>query len=101
MKPWQTGELHPGDQWADMVLDINKRGRVTRCRMGANNIRSSDRRWYVCNSFLKGWFTDPVMKDGKPIDGVIRRRFILLGGKGEKVDDRARKAYRSAHPDED
>ena len=90
----------PGDQWAWVYLQIDKRGRATDCRIGEGNIRDKDKRGIICMSFQKNWYTKPIVKDGKPVEGWFRRYFIIKSTKHETRDLEARKLYFQQHPNE-
>ena len=69
----------PDDRWADLVLEVDKRGRPTKCRVARSNIRKSEMRFWVCQAFMSDWRTEPKIVDGKAVPQTVRRRTILQG----------------------
>lgn len=98
--PWEVRETLPGDQWAWVYLLIDKKGRATDCRIGEGNVRDKDSRGIICMSFQKNWYTKPILKDGKPVEGWFKRYFVIKGTKHEVHDLDARKLYFQQHPNE-
>jgi hypothetical protein len=97
--PWNTPGLMEGDRWAWVYLTINTRGTPTNCGIGENNL-SQGARSKVCRSFIRNWRATPVLKDGKPTNATIKRKFVIIGKKHEKAYDEARKTYFQQHPEE-
>jgi hypothetical protein len=98
--PWESGNAGPGDQWTSVFLLIDKHGHATDCRIGEGNIRNKDTRGKICMSFVKNWYTKPILKDGKPVEGWFKRLFIIAGTKHKMSDLEARKSFFEQHPDE-
>jgi hypothetical protein len=98
--PWESHELMPGDQYAWVYLLIDKKGRATDCRIGETNIRGSDARGILCMSFVKNWYTKPILNDaGEPVEGWFKRYFLEIGVKHQSRDLEARKLYFQQHPE--
>jgi hypothetical protein len=98
--PWQSREAMKGDQWAWVHLFIDKQGHAKDCRIGDTNVGSKDTRWYICNSFKNNWYTKPLMKDGKPIEGWFKRYLIITNGRHLDTDAKARTRFFAEHPEE-
>jgi hypothetical protein len=98
--PWEVRKPQPGDQWTWVYLLIDQKGRAKDCRIGDGNIRNKDTRGMICLSFQKNWYTKPILKDGKPIEGWFKRLFIIANTKHQTSDLEARKLYFQQHPDE-
>jgi len=97
--PWNTSDLMPGDRWAWAYLRVNTRGTPATCGIGENNL-SQGTRSMVCRSFIRNWRANPVMRDGKPVEATIKRKFVIIGKKHEKAQDEARKRFFAEHPEE-
>jgi hypothetical protein len=98
--PWEARNVMKGDQWADVYLFIDKKGRAKDCRLGGGTIRDKNTRWYICSSFKKSWYTKPILKDGLPVEGWFKRRFIMTNGRHMDTDAEARKRFFQEHPEE-
>ena len=99
MHPWQVKGVMRGDQYAEVYIDIDERGRPLKCYIGKTNIPRDDRFW-TCKAYLDDWRTDPVMKDGKAVRGTVRRDVILTGDEHNKANREGRKRFFREHPDE-
>lgn len=95
-EPWLADqELRPGDRWYRMVIDIDRHGRATRCRIRASNDRSRDRRFWTCRAFLNGAFeTAPIMRDGVAVAGTIERTVVMPGRNSVDIYERERRNRR-------
>jgi hypothetical protein len=80
-----TDGILPGDQWARLRLDVDKKGRPTRCGIIATNIRNKERRFWACQAFMSDWHIEPIMKDGVAVPGTVTRMFVLIGKRHPKV----------------
>jgi hypothetical protein len=100
MFPWESEEIMPGDQWANLRLDIDEKGRATGCRIEATNIHSANTKYAVCYSFKKNWYTDPILENGKPVAKTVRTQFIIRGSKHEKREEKARQQFFRDNPGE-
>jgi len=95
--PWLAEqEIRPGDRWARVRLDIDARGRPTRCRIAETNVRRGDLRFYMCNAFMGGAFvTEPAMENGVAVPGTIERLVVLPGRNSRREHERARREHRA------
>ena len=82
-QPWETaGEPkgpRPGDLWADLRLEVDKRGYPTRCGILRTDIRDPEMRFWICHAFMQDWHIEPLMQAGKPVPQVVTRHFVLQG----------------------
>ncbi|WP_286774225.1 MULTISPECIES: hypothetical protein [unclassified Sphingomonas] len=97
--PWQTSEIMTGDQWADVYLDIDERGRADNCRIGKNNV-SVDMQAMMCRTLMREYTENPKAINTPAEQGTIKRHFFLAGRTHRKADEMARKQYFATHPDE-
>ena len=99
--PWESHEIMSGDQYAWVYLLIDKRGRAKDCRIGETNMHDHDTRGILCMSFVKNWYTKPILgQEGKPVTGWFKRYFISLGTKHQQRDLEARKLFLEQNPEE-
>ena len=109
--PWFISDIMPGDQFADIYLDIDKTGKPINCRMGKNNIPGDDKFW-VCKAFIDQWTTAPAsanstagpppanLPPNSPIKGTIYRKYVGYGEKHDSAERAARKLFFQQHPEE-
>jgi hypothetical protein len=97
--PWVTGDSWPDDRWAWVYLEIDTRGRPLACRIGENNM-SPALRSKACRSFVHNWTAVPVMRDGKAVRTIIKRRFVVMSDKHFEANSEARKRFFLEHPEE-
>jgi hypothetical protein len=82
--PWEVaGEPagpRPDDKYADVRLDVDKRGYPTRCRIIRTDLREPEMRFWACNAFMNGdWHVEPLVQDGKAVPQVVVRHMVLRG----------------------
>ena len=97
--PWQSRERMSGDQWADMLIDIDPSGKPTGCRVRKSNV-SRDMHFFMCRALTAQGEFDPVIRDGVPVAGTIERSFLLAVSQRKRADERARKRYFAENPHE-
>lgn len=98
--PWGSIEHMPGDYWAWVYLDVDKKGYPQRCYLGQNNVIGTETRSNICRSFLSSWRATPPGKSDPGGVTRISRYFLLLGNKHQRQLDRAKRQYFREHPDQ-
>ena len=86
-----------GDQWADLSLDVDTKGKVTGCKIIKGNL-ASDMGFYVCHAAIADGEFDPVMKDGVAVAGTRVSHFVVQGMRHRDANAAARKRWFAAHP---
>ena len=97
--PWQNLDVVPGDHYAWIYVDIDKDGRALRCRVGETDISDPEMRFRLCLAYREDWRGAPAGPSEPPIR-TIKRQFTMLGYNHQMADQKARKAWFKAHPDE-
>jgi hypothetical protein len=97
--PWQSAEVMPGDEWADLYIDLDAKGRPTNCRIGKHKLNKESGFWMCRAMTAQGQF-EPVMKDGVAVPGTVTRHFFLAGRKHRQIEAAARKQFFKDHPEE-
>jgi hypothetical protein len=72
-----VGELRPGEQWMTVRMYLDKNGRPDKCRTIETNITSKDKRFWICQTMMHQWHTEPIMENGVAVKGSVVRRFVL------------------------
>jgi len=80
----------PGDRWAWLELDVDRRGHVSDCRVLQSNEASRQRRYYMCRAFLLDYQVEPLRENGVAVPGKIRRVFLLRGPNHRREERRTR-----------
>jgi hypothetical protein len=99
MYPWQSRDIMADDQYATVYIDVDEEGRPLKCYIGKTNIPADDRFW-VCKAYLDDWHAQPIIVNGKPVRGTVRRLTVLTGDRHNKINRDARKRFFKEHPDE-
>jgi hypothetical protein len=97
--PWQATERMPGDFWADLLIDLDAKGKPIRCRIAAGNLKHELGFWF-CNTMLKDGVYEPIVRDGVAVPGTVKRHMTMPGKRRRDADKAARKRYLAAHPQE-
>jgi hypothetical protein len=97
--PWIITDIMDGDQYADIFIDIDRKGKPIQCRMGKNNI-SGDDKFFVCKAFTEQWSTAAPTQVGPNGLATVERHYLTYGDKHEKAEREAKKAYFRQHPDQ-
>ena len=97
--PWQNLEPIKGDHYAWVIVDVDKAGRALRCGIGDNDISDPETRFRMCLAYKDDWRTSPA-SPGDPDVRTIKRRATMIGYEHEMTDQKARKAWFKAHPEE-
>jgi hypothetical protein len=97
--PWQNLEPVPGDQEAWVYIDVDKTGRPLRCQMGPNNIPDPETRFRVCQAFTGDWRAPPATATDPGVR-TIKRHFTMIGYNHQMADQKVRKLWFKAHPEE-
>ena len=98
--PWSTDGTMPGDEWAWVFLELDKKARAKRCLIGKNNIDDSDRRFFVCRAMQEDWRPASDEAGQAVASTTVKRFFIIRGPDHEKLMRAARKRYLAEHSDE-
>jgi len=97
--PWQNDVMMKGDQYAWVIVDVDRTGRAIRCGIGDNNISDPETRFRLCLAYKEDWHTSPA-GPGDPDMRTIKRKTTMIGYEHEMADQKARKAWFKTHPDE-
>ncbi len=97
--PWQSSEPMPGDFWADMLIDLDAKGKPLRCRIAKGNLKNELGFWF-CNALMKDGLYEPILRDGVAVPGTVKRHMRMPGKRRRDADEAARKRYLAAHPEE-
>jgi len=69
----------PDDKFADVRLEVDSKGRPTRCTIVKTSIRDPMTRIQICNSFMVDWHVEPRIENGAPVPQVLMRHVVLRG----------------------
>jgi hypothetical protein len=97
--PWEVKGHFSGDQWADVELDLDPKGKATACRVLKSNLSREDNFW-ACGALQVQGRYDPVMKDGVAVPGTINTKFLMEGMRRRAANAAARKRWFKEHPEE-
>jgi hypothetical protein len=97
--PWVIDELMPGDEYADVNIDINRSGLPLACRIGQTNMEKDNWFW-VCNAFMEQFRTKPPVELAKGERTTVQRRFVAYGAAHLKAERKAKKEFFRQHPSE-
>jgi len=97
--PWQNLDPIKGDHYAWVIVDVDKSGRAIRCGIGDNDISDPETRFRMCLAYKDDWHTSPA-GPADPAIRTIKRRTTMIGYEHEMADQKARKAWFKAHPEE-
>src|SRR4051812_35883019 len=81
--PWFIPDLMDGDEFADVYIDVDAKGRPIGCRIGGANIRG-DTKFFVCKAFMEQ-FTTATPPAGKT---TVTRRFVNYGTPHMRAENR-------------
>jgi hypothetical protein len=88
-------KIRPGDRWIKVRIDIDEKGRPLKCGVIASNIRSKERRFWICLAVQKQWVTKPILKDGVPVATSVERTIVEPGRSTVEEWRKARKQSRT------
>jgi hypothetical protein len=97
--PWQIAGMMRGDQYAWVLIDVDRTGRPVRCGIGDNNIPDPETRFRVCKAFTDDW-TAPAADAGDPNTRTIKRKMIMASYDHQMANQKARKLWFKQHPEE-
>lgn len=97
--PWQTSEVMPGDEWAELHIDLDAQGRPKNCRVGKNKLKP-ETGFYMCRAMMAQANYEPVEKDGVAVEGTVTRKFFLNGRQHQRAEAAARKKFFKDNPQE-
>jgi hypothetical protein len=97
--PWQNSGMVKGDKYAWVYIDVDRTGRPLRCKIGENNIFDEFARFQLCNAYTADWRA-PAASPGDPDTRTIKKQTIMIGSDHQLADQKARRAWFKAHPEE-
>jgi hypothetical protein len=97
--PWMIDDLMPGDEYADVYIDIDRSGRPLSCKYGRTNLHGEELFW-VCNAFMEQFRTKPPVELAKGERTTVMRTMLGYGDAHRKAERKARKKFFAEHPDE-
>ena len=97
--PWQTSGLMRGDQYAWVIITVDRSGRPIRCGVGDNNIPDRDMRFWLCKAYSDDWRA-AAAAPGDPETRTIKRQTIMTSYDHQMADKKARKLWFKQHPEE-
>lgn len=97
--PWQTSEIMPGDEWAELHIDLDAQGRPKNCRVGKNRLKP-ETGFFMCRAMMAQAKFEPVIKDGVAVEGTVTRKFFLNGRQHQRAEAAARKKFFKDNPNE-
>ena len=97
--PWQSDEIMRGDQFAWLVLDVDRDGVVFNCRIGDNNYIENETRFWLCKNYSDRW-RGPKAAASEPDKRTFRRYSLIAGYAHDRADKSARRQWFMDHPQE-
>ena len=97
--PWQTSEVMPGDEWAELHIDLDAQGRPKNCRVDKAKLKP-ETGFYMCRAMMGQANFEPVTKDGVAVEGTVTRKFFLNGRQHQRAEAVARKKFFKDNPNE-
>ena len=97
--PWQNPGLMRGDQYAWVIVTVDRSGRPLKCGVGKNNIPDPEMRFRLCRAYSEDWRAPPAAADD-PAIRTIRRQTIMTGYEHQMADKKARRSWFRQHPDQ-
>jgi hypothetical protein len=97
--PWQSSEILPGDQYATVILDVDRKGYPFRCTIGKNNYPDREFGIWICRAYYLLW-RGPEAAASDPDTRRLERFSLIDGSKHDLADRRARRLWFEQHPDE-
>jgi hypothetical protein len=97
--PWDIRGTLPGDKYASVFIDVDRTGKPLSCRLGNTNIFDDYTRFQLCSAYSEDWRGPPAAA-GDPDRRTIRRDTVMIGSDHELANQKARRAWFKAHPEE-
>lgn len=97
--PWDVQGMLPGDKHASVFIDVDRTGSPLSCRVGNTNIFDDFTLFQLCSAY-KGDWRAPSAAPGDPDRRTIRRDTVMIGSEHELANQKARRAWFKAHPEE-
>ena len=97
--PWQSNTIVRGDQFAWLVLDVNRQGYPFRCKIRANNYPDNEARLWLCKQYLDRW-RGPAATASDPEVRRLKRYSLVAGYDHHIADQKARPLWFNQHPEE-
>lgn len=69
----------PDDRFADLRLQVDRRGYPTHCSILKTNIPNPETRAQVCGAFMADWHVEPKIEGGVAVPQVVLRHMVLRG----------------------
>jgi hypothetical protein len=98
--PWQTTEVMRGDRFAWMYLEVDREGRLIRCKIGANNYPDSEARLFVCKAYYD-FYRGPPAAASDPRVRTLERFHLVPGPRRQWLERKARMEWFAANPGAD
>ena len=89
----------PGDEWAELWIDLDVQGRPKNCRIGKNKLKPESG-FFMCRAMMAQGDFKPVIKDGVPAEGTVMRKFFSAGRLHQRAEAEARKKFFKDNPQE-
>lgn len=97
--PWQSNQIHRGDLYAWLKLDVDRGGYPIRCRVAANNYPDGESRVWLCKQYYDRW-RGPRAAASDPRVRTLERFSLIPGPKHQELDRQARAPWFQARPEE-
>lgn len=97
--PWQTSEVMPGDEWAELWIDLDAQGRPKNCRIGKSKLKPESG-YFMCRAMMAQGNFEPILKNGVPVEGTVKREMFLSGRQHQRAEAAARKKFFKDNPRE-
>lgn len=97
--PWQSNEIMRGDLFGWVIMDVDRYGAPTRCRIGENNFRDAETGMFLCKNYSERW-RGPKAAPSDPDRRTFRRYSLIAGYDHLLADRKARRQWFQDHPEE-
>jgi hypothetical protein len=96
--PWQTNQIMPRDQFAHMLLKVDRHGYPLDCKLADNNYPDPESRVWLCKQYYLMW-RGPQAAVSDPDTRVLERLSIIPGYDHYMADLKARRTWFREHPE--
>ncbi len=97
--PWQSNTILPGDRFAWILLDVDRRGYPVRCQVARNNYPDAESRVWLCKQYYEQW-RGPRATASDPKRRALERVSLIPSHRHALADNKARAAWFKQHPQE-
>jgi len=97
--PWQSDTIMRGDKFAWLILDVDRFGAPSRCRIGKNNFVDSEIGIFLCKNYSEYW-RGPRAAASDPDRRTFTRFSLIAGYDHARADRKARRQWFKDHPAE-